>query len=92
MNSLPRTRIQQRRQDGPVAARHRRLWRWWGRAVRTFDQGNARYRLQVFISADNLTNHANYLGYSGVTTSPFFGQPTTVTGMRKIDAGINLSF
>ena len=60
--------------------------------VRTFDQGNARYRLQVFVSADNLTNQANYLGYSGVMTSPFFGRPTTVTGMRKIDAGINLSF
>jgi hypothetical protein len=60
--------------------------------VRTFDQGNARYRLQIFVSADNLTNHANYLGYSGVMTSPFFGRPTTVTGMRKIDAGINLSF
>ena len=60
--------------------------------VRTFDQGNARYRLQVFVSAQNLTNQANYLGYSGTQTSPFFGRPTTVSGMRKIDAGINLSF
>jgi hypothetical protein len=60
--------------------------------VRTFDQGNARYRLQVFVQAQNLTNEANYLGYSGTLTSPFFGRPTTVSGMRKIDAGINLSF
>ena len=60
--------------------------------VRTFDQGNARYRFQVFVSAQNLTNQANYLGYSGTLTSPFFGKPTTVGGMRKIDAGINLSF
>ena len=60
--------------------------------VRTFDQGNARYRLQLFIQAQNLTNEANYLGYSGTLTSPFFGKPTAVSGMRKIDAGINLSF
>jgi hypothetical protein len=60
--------------------------------VRTFDQGNARYRLQIFVQAQNLTNEANYVGYSGTLTSPFFGRPTTVAGMRKIDAGINLSF
>jgi hypothetical protein len=40
----------------------------------------------------NLTNERNYTGYSGVMTSPFFGQPTTVMGMRKIDMGIALSF
>jgi len=60
--------------------------------VRTFDQGNARYRLQVFVQAQNLTNEANYLGYSGTLTSPFFGRPTAVSGMRKIDAGININF
>jgi hypothetical protein len=60
--------------------------------VRTFDQGNARYRLQFFVQANNLTNEANYVAYSGVLTSPFFGRPTSVMGMRKIDAGINLSF
>jgi hypothetical protein len=60
--------------------------------VRTFDQGTARYRLQVFVQAQNLTNQANYLGYSGTMTSPFFGRPTAVSGMRKIDAGISLNF
>lgn len=60
--------------------------------VRTFDQGTARYRLQVFVQAQNLTNQANYLGYSGTLTSPFFGRPTTVSGMRKIDVGISLIF
>jgi len=60
--------------------------------VRTFDQGNARYRLQLYVQAQNLTNEANYLGYSGTLTSPFFGKPTTVRGMRKIDAGISLNF
>jgi hypothetical protein len=60
--------------------------------VRTFDQGTARYRLQLFVQAQNLTNQSNYLGYSGIMTSPFFGRPTTVSGMRKVDVGFNLNF
>jgi hypothetical protein len=60
--------------------------------VRTFDQGSARYRLQVFVNAQNLTNERNYVGYSGTLTSPFFGKPTAVAGMRKIDFGIGLNF
>jgi len=60
--------------------------------VRTFDQGAARYRLLLFVQAQNLTNAVNYLGYSGTLTSPFFGKPTAAVGMRKIDAGISLSF
>jgi hypothetical protein len=60
--------------------------------VRTFDQGNARYRLQLFVNAQNLTNERNYVGYSGTLTSPFFGKPTAVSGMRKIDFGIGLNF
>lgn len=60
--------------------------------VRTIDQSGARYRLQIFVQAQNLTNERNYIGYSGVLTSPFFGQPTAVVNMRKIDAGIALSF
>jgi len=60
--------------------------------VRTVDQGTARYRLQLFVQAQNLTNERNYLGYSGTMTSPFFSRPTAVSGMRKVDAGIGLSF
>jgi hypothetical protein len=60
--------------------------------VGTFDQGNARYRVYLFVQVQNLTNHANYAGYSGTLTSPFFGKPTTVTGTRKVDVGLNVSF
>jgi hypothetical protein len=60
--------------------------------VRSVDLGPARYRLQLFVQAQNLTNEANYLGYSGTLTSPFFGKPTAVSGMRKIDFGINFGF
>jgi hypothetical protein len=59
--------------------------------VTTFDQG-PRYRMQVFLSVQNLTNRANYAGYIGTQTSPFFGQPTTVFGTRKVDFGVNLGF
>jgi hypothetical protein len=39
-----------------------------------------------------VTNSVNYLGYSGTLTSPFFGKPTAVREMRKIDVGIALNF
>jgi len=59
--------------------------------VRTFDQP-ARFRIGIFLSANNLTNHANYVGYSGVMTSPFFRQPTSVTNTRRVEAGLNFGF
>ena len=60
--------------------------------VRTFDQGTKRYRLQVFVNTQNLTNARNYLGYSGTLTSRFFGQPTSVRDMRRIDVGVGINF
>jgi hypothetical protein len=51
-----------------------------------------RYRLQFFVNVQNVTNRANYIGYSGVMTSPFFGRPTTVSNPRKVDIGMNLQF
>ena len=52
----------------------------------------ARYRFGIYLNVNNITNHANYTGYSGVQTSPFFMQPTTVINPRKIDVGINVNF
>ena len=37
---------------------------------------NKRVRFELFVSASNVFNHVNPMGYSGVMTSPFFGQPT----------------
>ena len=51
-----------------------------------------RYRLGIQVNVQNLTNHANYTGYSGVMTSPFFLQPTSVMGTRKVDISLNFSF
>jgi hypothetical protein len=63
-----------------------------GPQVQTVNQSGQRFRLQFVIQVQNVTNHANYTGYSGVITSPFFGQPTAVLGTRKVDLGVNLSF
>ena len=51
-----------------------------------------RYRLGIQVNVQNLTNHANYTGYSGVMTSPFFLQPTNVMNTRKVDVSLNFSF
>ena len=63
-----------------------------GPQVLAVNNSGARYRLQFVVQVQNLTNNANYIGYSGVLTSPFFGQPTSVLGTRKVDIGVQLSF
>jgi hypothetical protein len=54
--------------------------------------GAQRYRLNVYVNVNNLTNHDNLVGYSGVATSPFFMRPTAVSNPRKIDVGFNVAF
>ena len=51
-----------------------------------------RYQVNFYIAASNLTNHNNYVGYSGVTTSPFFGQATNVANPRKVELGVRFGF
>ena len=59
--------------------------------VRTFEQ-QPKYRIGVFVNAQNLTNRANYTGYSGTMTSPFFRQATAVAATRRVEAGLNFGF
>jgi hypothetical protein len=54
--------------------------------------GPRRHRIGLTFSASNLTNHANYGGYSGVMTSPFFMQPTFVVNPRRVDLGVTVGF
>ena len=51
-----------------------------------------RYRLQVGVSIQNITNRPNYSGYSGVMTSPLFLKPTSAQGVRRITFNAGLSF
>jgi hypothetical protein len=48
--------------------------------------------MSIGVSVFNLTNHANYTGYSGVVISPFFGKPQSVQGMRRVDLSVLFSF
>jgi hypothetical protein len=51
-----------------------------------------RIRFELFVSGSNLLNTVNHVGYSGVQTSPFFGQPTAAMPGRKIDVGMRVGF
>ena len=51
-----------------------------------------RFKLEFYASAQNVTNYRNYIGYSGVMTSPFFGEPTNVLNPRKIEIGTRFGF
>lgn len=54
--------------------------------------GDKRFRIELYLSGQNLLNRANYVGYSGVITSPFFGQPTNVMNPRKVQMGLRFGF
>jgi hypothetical protein len=47
---------------------------------------------EVYASASNVFNTVNYAGYSGVTTSPLFGQPTSARAPRRIEFGLRMGF
>jgi hypothetical protein len=53
---------------------------------------NKRIRIELFVSAQNLLNSVTPIGYSGVMTSPFFGQPTAAMPGRRIDVGVRVGF
>ncbi len=54
--------------------------------------GEKRFRVEFYASAQNITNHNNYTGYSGVMTSEFFQQPTSVMNPRKVELGMRFGF
>jgi hypothetical protein len=53
---------------------------------------NKRYHVELYAAAQNVTNHGNYVGYSGVVGSPVFGRATTVLNPRKLELGARFSF
>jgi hypothetical protein len=55
-------------------------------------QSVGRYRVSFNVSVQNITNHANLVGFTGVLTSPKFGQPTSFLATRKFDFNVGLSF
>jgi hypothetical protein len=53
---------------------------------------NKRYGVELYVQSYNLLNHMNALNFSGVMTSPFFGQPTSAAPPRRIELGARLTF
>ncbi len=44
------------------------------------------------VSVNNLTNRANYSGFSGVMTSTYFRQATSVSNPRQVDVSLRFNF
>lgn len=55
-------------------------------------QTTPRYRLNVSLNIQNLFNQPVYSGFSGIMTSPYFRQPTSASGVRRITLGTTMSF
>jgi hypothetical protein len=51
-----------------------------------------RFRLDFYVSGQNLLNRTNYTSFSGVLTSPLFGQPTAAGTPRRIQLGVRFGF
>ena len=51
-----------------------------------------KYRLEFYVQAFNLLNHANLATFAGVQTSPFFGQATSAQSSRRLEVGTRFNF
>jgi Carboxypeptidase regulatory-like domain/TonB dependent receptor len=51
-----------------------------------------RYSIELYAQAFNMLNRLNALNFSGVTTSPFFGRPTSAAPPRRVEVGARLNF
>jgi hypothetical protein len=56
------------------------------------DGAGKRYAIELYGQAYNALNHFNALNFSGVVTSPFFGQPTSAAAPRRVELGARLTF
>jgi hypothetical protein len=53
---------------------------------------NKRWRGELYVQSYNIFNHTNRTNFSGVQTSPFFGQATAALPGRRIETGMRMSF
>lgn len=51
-----------------------------------------KYAVELYAQAFNVFNHVNALNFSGVASSPFFGQATSAAPPRRIEVGVRLAF
>jgi len=53
---------------------------------------DARFRVEFYISGQNLLNITNHMGYSGVMESPLFGRPAAAGMARRLQVGMRFGF
>ena len=53
---------------------------------------NKRWRFEIYVAGTNLFNRTNPMTYSGVMTSPFFGQFTSAMPGRRMEVGTRFYF
>jgi hypothetical protein len=53
---------------------------------------DSRYTFEIYAQLFNAFNHVNAQTFSGVMTSPFFGQPVSASAPRRIELGARLTF
>ncbi len=56
------------------------------------DGAGKRYALELYAQAYNVLNHVNAMNFSGVVTSPFFGQPTAAAAPFRVELGARVNF
>jgi Carboxypeptidase regulatory-like domain len=53
--------------------------------------GNERVRFELYATFQNFLNRTNLVGFSGVMTSPFFGEATSALPARRIELGVRMA-
>jgi len=56
------------------------------------DGASKKYAIELYAQCYNALNHVNAINYSGVLTSPFFGQATSAAAPRRLEVGSRLTF
>jgi hypothetical protein len=83
----------EQQQTGGPQVRMVRIGGGDGAAPPSFGMGSTKkYRLEFYAQAFNLLNHANLGAFSGVQTSPFFGQATSAQSPRRMELGLRFNF
>src|SRR5689334_24553059 len=83
----------EQQQTGGPQVRMVRIGGGDGAAPPSIGMGSTKkYRLEFYAQAFNLLNHANLGAFSGVQTSPFFGQATSAQSPRRMELGLRFNF
>lgn len=63
-----------------------------GALASELDASEKKWRINLYLQISNVLNHVNLTNYTGVQTSPFFGQPTSALPGRRIETGLRFGF